>query len=114
MQQAKFQVDYDGSAEFHGTSINREILTDPDLLELLLHIITCVRLRKYAVIANLKECFFQIGILPEQRDLFRILWFAEDDLEQVIEIWHFTVYVWGVALNPFIAACCIHQVENDN
>ena len=93
MQQAKFRVVYNGSAEFHGTSINRETLTSPNLLEPLLHVITCFCLGKYAVIADLKECFFQIGIPPEQHDLYCVLWFVENGLEQTIEIWHFTVHV---------------------
>ena len=75
MQQAKFRVVYYGSAEFRGCSI-----TGPDLLELLLYVITRFRLRQYAVIADLKECFFQISIPPEQRDIFHILWYADDDL----------------------------------
>ena len=73
MQQAKFRVVYDGYAEFHRNSINQETLTGPDLLEPLLYVINRFRLRQYAIIADLKECFFQIGIPLEQRDLFRIL-----------------------------------------
>ena len=58
---------------FKKTTINNEILTGPDLLVPLLNVITRFRMGKYALIADLKECFFQIGIPPEQRDYFRIL-----------------------------------------
>ena len=79
--QAKFRVVYDGFREFHGKSINQETHTESDLLEPLLNVITCFRLGKYVVVFNLKECYVQIGISPEQQNLFRILWFAEDNLE---------------------------------
>ena len=35
---------------------------------------------RYAIIADLKACFFQIGITPEQRDYFRILWYKDDNI----------------------------------
>ena len=92
----------DKSTEFRGRSINQETLTRPDLLELLLYVITHFHLRQYVVIADLRECFFQIGILPEQRDLFHILWYADDNLEKEIEAWRFTVHIWGIASSPFI------------
>ena len=71
------------------------------------------------MIADLKKCFFHIGISPELQNLFHILWFTEDDLECEIEIWCFTVHVWGrgVVLSPFIAIIltrCIHQVAKEN
>ena len=66
------------------------------------------------MITNLKECFFQIGILPEQRDLFHIFWFVDDDIEKAIETWHFTVHVWEVASSLMIATRCIHQVAKEN
>ena len=78
--------------ESRGKSINQETLTSPDLLEAVLNAIIRFRLVKYAVISNLKECFFQIGIPPEQQNLFHILWFVEDVLECEIKIRHFTIH----------------------
>ena len=83
-------------------------------MEPLLYIVTNFFLGQYVVIADLKECFFQIGIPPEQCDLFLILWFVNDDLEKAIETWHFTVHIWGVASSPFIATHCIHQAAKEN
>ena len=101
-QEAKFRVVYDGSTEFCGKSINQETLNGPDLLEPLLNVITCFYIGKYAAMADLKECFFHIGILSEQRNLFHILWFAEADLEPGIEIWYFTVHIWGWLRVPLL------------
>ena len=76
MQQEKFRVVYDGSAEFEQHYINAKIFAGPDLLVPLFDVITRFRMGKYAIIADLKECFFQIGIPPEQHDFFHILWYA--------------------------------------
>ena len=64
--------------------------------------------------ADLEECFFQIGIPEEQRDLFRILWFKDDKIGGEVEEWNFAVHVWGIGLSPFIATHCIHRVAEEN
>ena len=73
MQQAKFRAVCDGSAFFEGRSLNKKTLMGPDNLQPLFNVLTRFGMGKVAATADLKECFFQIGILPEQRDLFRIL-----------------------------------------
>ena len=69
---------------------------------------------KYAIIVDLKECFFQIGIPSEQRDFFCILWYAEDYINHELEIWRFAVHMVGVASSLFIATCCIRQLAVEN
>ena len=69
---------------------------------------------RYVIIADLKECFFQIGIPPEQRDYFRILWYANDNIDCEIEILRFAMHVWWVGSSPYISSRCIHEVANEN
>ena len=64
-KQEKFRVVYDGSVEFQNQSNNAEILPDSDLLVSLFEVITRFQVGKYAIITDLKECFSQIGILPD-------------------------------------------------
>ena len=90
-KQEKFLVVCDGSAEFEQQSINAEIFPVPDLLVPLF--ITRFQVEKYVITADLKECSFQIGIPPEQRNFFCILWYVEDDINHELEIWRFTVQV---------------------
>ena len=42
---------------------------------------------------DIKECFFQVKLPPEQQDIFRILWFKENDKENDLEVLKFTVPV---------------------
>ena len=69
------QKTYDGKAAFEGVCINDFIETGTDLLNPLANILARFRLGKFAMMADLTKCFFQIGVPAEQRDLFRILWF---------------------------------------
>ena len=62
----------------------------------------------------MKEAFLQIGIPSDQRDFFRILWYADDNINRELETWHFAVHVWGVSSSPFIATWCIHRVSTEN
>ena len=48
------------------------------------------------MMADLTKCFFQIGLTEDQRDLFRILWFDNNDIGQgkVVNL-RFTRHPWG-------------------
>ena len=72
-------------------------------------------LGEYTITANLRECFFQVGIPEEQRDFFRLLWFENDDVKNgQIEMWHFIVHVWAIVSIPFTTTRAIHQVAKAN
>ena len=73
------------------------------------------RLGKYALMSDLSKCFFQILLPQDQQDLFRILWFKNDDIEAgVLEPNRFTWHVWGVISSPFIACYAIRKLGLDN
>ena len=63
--QAKNRIVYDGKATFEGVCINDFIETGPDLLNPLADILARFRLGKFAMMADLTKCFFQIGVPAE-------------------------------------------------
>ena len=67
------------------------------------------------MMADLTKCFFQIGLPEDQCDLFRILWFNNNDIGQgkVVKFW-FTRHPWGVKSSPFIASFAIQKTLEDN
>ena len=77
--QAKKRIVYDGRAEFDGVCVNEFIETEPDLSNSLADVLARFRLEKLGMMANLTKCFFQIGLPEDQRDLFRILWFDNNN-----------------------------------
>ena len=65
--------------------------------------------------ADLTKCFFQISILEEQLDLFRILWFDKNDVrEGNLVTYRFTCHPWGVKSSPFIASFSFQKTFDDN
>ena len=67
------------------------------------------------MMADLTKCFFQIGLPEDQRDLFRILWFDNDDKGQgKVVKFRFTRDLWGVKSSPFIASFAIQKTLKDN
>ena len=71
---SKPRVVYDGSAEVGGSSLNRAALSGENLLNNLVEVLIRFRQGKYACVADLIKCFFQVKIPCEQQDLFRIVW----------------------------------------
>ena len=61
---------YNGKAAFEGVCVNDFIETGLDLLNSLADILARFRLGKFAMIADLTKCLFQIGLPAEQRHLF--------------------------------------------
>ena len=51
-----------GAAKFHGTSLNRSLLTGPDVLQRLIHTLIRFRQLKYAVSADIEGMFLQVGV----------------------------------------------------
>ena len=92
--QAKKRIVYDGKVAFEGVCIKDFIETGPDLLNTLADILARFRLKKFAMMADLTKCFFQIGITTEQRDLCRILWFDKNDVrERNVVTYRFTRFL---------------------
>ena len=113
--QAKKRIVYDGRADLNGVCINDFIETGPDLLNSLADILARFRLGNFGMMADLTKCFFQIGLPENQRDLFRIFWFENNDVENGKMVkFRFTRHPWGVKSSPFIASFAIQKTLEDN
>ena len=75
----KPRVVYDGAAEMNGLSLNSAVLAGENLLNNLVQVLTRFRLGKYACIADVSKCFFQVGIPVDQQDWFRVVWYKNND-----------------------------------
>ena len=113
--QAKPRVVYDGSAKWSGWSINDFIYSGPDMLNILAHVLARFRIGKYAIMADITKCFFQILLPEHQQNLFRILWYDNDDiLNGKLKPYKFTRHVWGVVSSPYIACRSIREITKEN
>ena len=71
--QAKERIVYDGNSEYKRLCVNYVIMTGPDLLNSLVHVLARFRKGKYALMADVTKCFFQIKLPEAQRDLCCLL-----------------------------------------
>ena len=62
-----------GASKFHGTSLNKSLLVDPDLLQNLIFVLLLFRKHKYAVSADIEGMFLQLGVLDRDQISLRFL-----------------------------------------
>ena len=65
--------------------------------------------------ADLGKCFFQICIPEDQRNLFRLVWFKDNEAKLgETEVFWFSRYVWGITSSPYIALHAIQRLIDEN
>ena len=70
-----------GAAKFDGSSSNNALLTGPDLLQNLIHVlIRCHQYQNYAVSAVIESKFLQVGVIPQNQTSLPLMW-REDPAE---------------------------------
>ena len=76
----KTRVVFDWSAEFHGTSLDEEILPGPDLTSQLVGVLTRFRTKKWHSWMILKLCFTKCTSLKRKESFFGTCWTKEKKL----------------------------------
>ena len=70
---------------------------------------------KYALIADITKCFFQIKLPVAQKDLCRLLWFENDEVHKgKLVPFRFCVHPWCMKSSPYIACLAIKKVMEQN
>ena len=112
---AKPKVVYDGAAVAEGMSINQAALAGENLLNGLVEVLIRFRLRRYACVANISKCFFQVEIPCDQQDWFRIVWYENNDLDHgKPQVFRFTRHVWGINSSPYVALLALNRLVEEN
>ena len=62
-----------GASKVHGTSLNKSLLVEPDLLQNLVFLLLRFRQHHLAVSADIEGMFLQVGVLPEDQPSLRFL-----------------------------------------
>ena len=65
--------------------------------------------------SDVTKCFFQIQLPAAQRDLFRLLWFENNDVERgKLVSYRFRVHPWGIKSSPYIACLAFKKLVEEN
>ena len=95
--------------------MNQAVLAGPNLLNNLMEVLARFRLGKFASMADLTKCFFQIAMPEEQRDLFRIIWFKDNNIDgRDLQVYRFVRHFWGINSSPYIALLSIQHLLSEN
>ena len=101
-----------GAAKFQGQSLNIALLTGPDLLQSLIHVLLRFRQHKYAVSADIEGMFLQVGVIPKDQPSLRFLW-REDPASQ-IAVYQYVRHIFGSKDSPTCANYALKRTATDN
>ena len=101
-----------GAAKFHGASLNKSLLTGPDLLQNLIYVLLRFRQHPYAVSADIEGMFLQVGVLPSDQPSLRFLW-REDPTTNVV-VYQYTRHIFGAKDSPTCANYALQRTARDN
>ena len=99
-------------AKFHGVSLNSTLLTGPDLLQTLIHVLMRFRQHPYAVSADIEGMFLQVGVIPEDRPSLRFLW--REDPATDVAVYQYVRHIFGSKDSPTCANYTLQQTARDN
>lgn len=109
----KFRVVFDAScASSNGRSLNDVQMVGAKLQDDLFNLLLRFRTHPYAMTADIKQMYRQIGVAAKHWDYQRIFWRPKDAAEP-LEYW-LTVVTFGVASAPHCAVRALQQCAQDN
>ena len=101
-----------GAANFHGASLNKSLLTGPDLPQNLIYVLLRFRQHPFAVSADIEGMFLQVGVLPCDQTSLRFLW-REDPTSNVV-VHQYTRHIFGAKDSPTCANYALQRTARDN
>ena len=101
-----------GAAKFHGVSLNSKLLTGPDLLQTLIHVLMRFRQHPYAVSADNEGMFLQVGVIPGNRPSLRFLW--REDPAKDVDVYQYVSHISSSKDSPACANYALQQTARDN
>ena len=91
---------FECSSEYRGRSINKELLTGPNLINQIVEILIKFRQSKEAFVADIEKRFFQVYVSNEHRSLLGFLWWQDGDISREPVDHEMCVNVFGGTSSP--------------
>ena len=105
----KIRVVFDSAAETDGVSLNKMLLSGPDLTNSLLGILIRFRQHPVAFMADIEQMFHSFLVQKEHRDLLRFLWYKDNDPDGGLIEYRMKVHVFGNTSSPAVATFCLQK-----
>ena len=105
----KIRVVFDSAAETDGVSLNKMLLSGPDLTNSLLGVLIRFRQNPVAFMADIEQMFHSFLVRKEHRDLLRFLWYKDNDPDGELIEYRMKVHVFGNTSSPAVATFCLRK-----
>ena len=109
----KIRVVFDSSDQFRGHSLNKSLLTGPDLLNSLLGVLIRFRSDVVAIIADIEQMFHSFLVKEDHRNFLRFFWFHNNDPAQEVVTYRMRVHVFGNSPSPAVATFGLRKTAKD-
>ncbi|XP_069140958.1 uncharacterized protein [Argopecten irradians] len=100
---------FDSSAEFKGVSLNKHLLSGPNLTNSLLAILLRFRRDKYAASADIEQMFYRFLVKEEHRDYLRFLWYRDNNPDLDLIEYRMRAHAFGNSPSPAIATFALRK-----
>ena len=91
----KVRLVNDAAAQYHGTSLNKSLITGPDLLNSLIGVLLRFRVGPVAISADVEEMFLRIRTTEEDSDSLRFLWKDDFHNNDSPDTYKMLVHIFG-------------------
>lgn len=113
-KKGKIRVVFNCSQQFHGESLNSQLLQGPDLTNTLLGVLCRFRRAPIAIMADIESMFYQVKVPVKDRDLLRFLWWQDGDTSRDPEEYRMTVHIFGATSSPGCSNFALRAAASDN
>ncbi len=107
LKPGKIRVVFDSAAETSGVSLNKMLLSGPDLTNSLIGILLRFRIGPVAFTVDIEQMFHSFFVSTEHRDFLRFFWHKENDPNKEVVEHRMKVHLFGNTSSPAVATTAL-------
>ena len=105
---------FDCSAEYKGASLNKELISGPDLTNQIVGVLTRFREDEIGFMADTEKMFYQVQVPVEQRKFLRFLWWEDNNINTEPSEFEMCVHVFRGVSSPGCSNYALKRASIDN
>ena len=110
----KIRVVFHCRPEFQGRSINRELLSGPDVTHQVIGMIAILREEKIAFMADIKAIYHQVLVRDDQQTFMKFFWRSTDKINDESEDLMVCAFVFDGTSSANCSYCALRRTAIDN
>jgi hypothetical protein len=105
---------FDSSATFCGQSLNKVLMTGPDLMNTLLGVLLRFRKEAFALMTDIEQMLYCFKVIPDHRKYLRFIWHEDNCFEKPLVDYQMRVHVFGNSPSPSIASYGLRRTADQS